>query len=214
MDTVRYRPDDRGPQDARSVLRRRAGRCSGLANASAALLRAAGFEARTVSGLLMADGSAIPHRWLECRLPDAGWVGCDPTLGLWVMTTSHLAFGRTVERLPTIERVAGGDPDLAVLPRRGRWPVRPNRGASLTCRVRSPVDGAAIRLLGPWNEERRSEIETEAGFAGLLPGRWQLEVLVGDRVVERLRLRLEGDRPHTVLVDPATAGRPLANRID
>ena len=53
--------DDAGPQDAISVLDRGRGRCSGLANATVALLQAAGFEARTVSGLLVGDEGPIPH---------------------------------------------------------------------------------------------------------------------------------------------------------
>lgn len=206
MDSVRYVPDDPLPQDARSVLRRRTGRCSGLANAVTALLLSAGFEARTVSGLLVTRDEVIPHRWLECRLPGAGWVGCDPTLGPWVVTASHVAFERPVTQRPSLERVAGGEPDLAALPRRGRWPVRPNHGAELECRPRSPIAGAEVRLLGPWGETRRSQLAGGASFEGLLEGTWSLDLVVDGEVVDRLRVRLEPGRAHTVLVGPAPAG--------
>ncbi len=200
MDSVRYVPDDPAPQDAVAVLGRRTGRCSGLANAAAALLQSAGFEARTVSGLLVTRDGAIPHRWLECRLPGAGWVGCDPTLGPWVVTSSHVAFERPVTRRPSLERISGGEPDLAQLPRRGRWPVRPNDGAVLECRPRSPVAGAEVRLAGPWGETRRSLLDDAATFRGLLEGSWSLEMTVGGDVVDRLRIRLEPGRAHSVLV--------------
>jgi len=206
MDSVRYVPDDPAPQDARSVLGRRTGRCSGLANAAAALLQSAGFEARTVSGLLVTRDGAIPHRWLECRLPGAGWVGGDPTLGLWVVTSSHVAFERPVTRRPSLERISGGDPDLAALPRRGRWPVRPNEGADLECRPRSPMGDAEVRLLGPWGEVRRSLLADRARFTGLLEGTWSLEVTVDGEVLDRLRVRLEPGRAHAVLVGPEAAG--------
>lgn len=195
---------DSRPQDARSVLRRGYGRCSGVANATVALLLAAGFEARTVSGVLVGlDGRAVPHRWLECRLPEAGWVASDPTLGLWTITPRHVVFSETVTAVPEIEVLAAGDDGLARLPTRNGRIVRPNRGADLVCRLPHPLPPSppVAVLRGAGGEIRRSLLDPEARFAGLLPGRWLLEVETETGVVERRELVLKaGDvRVYTVM---------------
>ena len=191
-DNVSVDVHDDGPQDAVSVLERGRGRCSGLANASAALLRAAGFEARTVSGLLISDERPIPHRWVECRLPGAGWVASDPTLGLWTITPRHVVFSDTVVNLPEVQIVSASDDGLDRLPmHRGRL-MRPNEGADLVCRVNPgwghPDPVAVVR--GSGGEIRRSRFEPEARFSGLLPGRWILEINSGESVVERHQIDL------------------------
>lgn len=203
IERVRYVPDDQGPQDAVSVLSRRLGRCSGIANAGAALLLAAGFEARTVSGLLVTGAGAVPHRWLECRLPGAGWVGCDPTLGLWVVTPSHVVFSGPVATLPEV-RVVGtaAQADLAALPRRDGLPLRPNLGGELVCRLRDPGGRARARLVGPAGEWRRFLMAPEGRVTGLLAGIWRLEVEQDGVVVDRAELRLESGVVHTFLVGP------------
>lgn len=187
-DHVRVDSDDLGRQDASSVLRRGTGRCSGLANAATALLLTAGFEARTVSGLLVTVDGAIPHRWLECRLPGAGWVPTDPTLGPWAITSSHIVFSDTVTDAPTVHRVKGDErTDLELLTRQGRRLVRPNIGADLVCRLSSPatpVPPLAV-LRGQSGEVRRALLDPEAHFSGLLPGRWVLEVEAEGAVIER-----------------------------
>jgi len=191
-DQVAIDTSDTGPQDAVSVLDRGRGRCSGLANASVAMLLAAGFEARTVSGLLIGDDDAIPHRWLECRLPGVGWVASDPTLGLWTVTPRHIVFSDTVKAVPEIRMVSGSGSGLDRLPRRAGRIVRPNRGADLVCRLPSEWhDLAPVAVLrGSGGEVRRARLDPEAHFSGLLPGRWVLEVEVGDSVVERRELIL------------------------
>ena len=192
IDRVTVDSSDTGPQDAVSVLNRGRGRCSGLANASVAMLLGAGFEARTVSGLLIGADDAVPHRWLECRLPGVGWVASDPTLGLWTVTPRHIVFSDTVEAVPEIRVVSENGSGLNRLPRRDGRLVRPNRGAELVCRLPSVVDGLSpvAVLRGSGGEVRRARLDPEAHFSGLLPGRWVLEVEAGGVVVERRELTL------------------------
>jgi len=188
--------NDREPQDALSVLRRGSGRCSGVANAAVALLRTAGFEARTVSGLLVGVEKVVPHRWLECKLPGAGWVPTDPTLGVWVVTPRHVAFARPVDPIPQISVV--GNPVVAsvgVLGSEGRR-IRANRGAELECRAIGGADSDVVmaELHGPGGDTRRAVLSPSARFRGLAPGRWRLTVRVGARVVERRELELPAGR--------------------
>ncbi len=199
---------DGGPQDAASVLRRGRGRCSGLANATAAMLLTAGFEARTVSGVLVAGDEVIPHRWFECRLPGAGWVPSDPTLGLWVVSVRHLAFGDTVSALPRVTALAQDEDGLERLPRRAGRLLRPNRGAGLVCRLPTAGPGAVAVLRGAGGEVRRARLDPEARFDGLLPGRWLLEVEHEGEVVERRELVLKAGDLHTFTVRPVVAGAP------
>jgi hypothetical protein len=187
---------DNGPQDAVSVLKRGRGRCSGIANATVALLRAAGFEARTVSGLLIGDDRAIPHRWIECRLPRAGWVASDPTLGLWTVSPRHLAFAGTVTDMPEVRVLSASDDGLHRLPIHGGRLLRPNQGAKLVCRLasdQSRPETMAI-LKGGGEETRRALLAPEARFEDLLPGKWILEIHSGESVLERRQIDLrQGD---------------------
>jgi transglutaminase-like putative cysteine protease len=193
---------DRGPQDASTVLRRLRGRCSGLANVTAALLLASGFEARTVSGLLMSDEGPIPHRWVECRLPGAGWVPTDPTLGFWAITPHHVAFATPVDQPPHIEIVKMGESLLAQLPRRRGLPLRPNLGSELVCRLAEPLSAgeAVAELHGAGGEVRRGILDPECRFSGLIPGTWLLVVGVDGVIVERRELILEPEESHSFLV--------------
>jgi hypothetical protein len=194
--------DDGGPQDAQSVLSRGRGRCSGLANAAVAMLRAAGFEARTVSGLLVGDTEVIPHRWIECRLPAAGWVPSDPTLGLWAVTPQHMVFADTVTEQPRVRVLQTGSDGLARLPRRAGRLLRPNLGADLVCRIDPDVsvtDPLAV-LRGEGGEVRRARLDPEARFTGLLPGRWVLEVEAGGEIIERRAFVLRAGGYHSFTV--------------
>jgi len=193
---------DESPQDAGSVLARGRGRCSGVANAAVAILRTAGFEARTVSGLLVGDGEAIPHRWIECRLPAAGWVSSDPTLGLWVVTPRHLVFADTVKGGPRVQVVESGADGLQRLPRRSGILVRPNAGADLVCRFQSSGEGSSplAILRGSGGDIRRARLDPEARFSGLLPGRWVLEVESGGEVIERRTLLLRAGEHNSFIL--------------
>ncbi len=187
-------------QDATSVLRRGNGRCSGLANATVALLRAAGFEARTVSGLLVSDDRIVPHRWLECFLPGAGWVPTDPTIGFWVMTPRHLTFSDTVTDLPVVEMVSPPE-DSPPYPVIDGVPTRPDRGSELVCHVVNPCGGRLVAVLsGDAGVELRTELEEEGRFSGLLPGRWRLEVTRDAEVVLRQTLDLDNGEHYSVAV--------------
>jgi hypothetical protein len=210
-ETVRLEVDDDGPQDAIAVLRRQQGRCSGLANAAAALLLAAGFEARTVSGLLVTSSGAIPHRWVECRLPGAGWVPTDPTLGLWVITPGHVAFPDAVRSLPTIRVLRARDGNLGRLPRVNGRPLRPNLGSELVCSLVGGAEGlrAVAALYGRDGDVRRSVLNPDGRFSGLLPGRWRLVVVAEGRVLEDRELELKSGELHSF---PVVAPRPADDR--
>ena len=194
--------EDVGPQDAGSVLRRGRARCSGLANASVALLRAAGFEARTVSGLLVGEDDAIPHRWLECRLPDVGWVPSDPTLGLWTVTPRHVVFADTVTVMPVVKVLSAAGDGLDRLPSRGGRLLRPNVGADLVCRLPSgwELSEPLAVLRGGGGEVRRAKLDPEAHFSSLLPGRWVLVIEAGGSVVERRDFVLRSGDFHSYVV--------------
>ena len=202
-DNVAVDIDDAGAQDAISVLDRGRGRCSGLANATVALLHAAGFEARTVSGLLVGDERPIPHRWIECRLPGAGWVASDPTLGLWTITPRHLVFADTVADLPEVRVVTASKDGLDRLPKHGGRLLRPNQGADLVCRLSSAwshPDSVAV-LRGGGGEVRRARFDPEAHFSDLLPGRWVLEIVSGEVVVARRQFELRAGDFRSYVVD-------------
>jgi len=201
LDNLELIDDDRRPQDAASVLRRGGGRCSGLANATAALLMTAGFQARTVSGLLITDRHAIPHRWVECRLPAAGWVSTDPTLGLWIITAGHVAFADTVDHVPEVDVITDPRGELRRMPRKGTTLVRPNDGAELVCRLGQPADGrTTVASLQRGSDRRQAVLGSEVRFAGLLPGRWLLIVEVDGRVVEKRELTLKEGAVHSYVV--------------
>ncbi|MFZ5804994.1 MAG: transglutaminase-like domain-containing protein [Acidobacteriota bacterium] len=87
---VRLVEDDRGLQDAASVLARRVGRCSGRANLAVALLRQMGVPARVVHGLLLRPDGAVWHRWGEACLPNAGWRPFDPGVAVGAVGVRYL----------------------------------------------------------------------------------------------------------------------------
>jgi hypothetical protein len=208
-DNIRVDVNDDDPQDAIAVIDRGRGRCSGIANATVALLKAAGFDAHTVSGLLIGDNELIPHRWLECHLPGAGWVASDPTLGLWTITPRHLVFANTVVNLPRVDVITVTDGDLERLPRRKGRLVRPNRGADLVCRLpaSSSRDGSVAVLRGLGGEVRRARFDPEARFSDLLPGPWTLEIESGGVVVERRRLKLRSGDFRSFMVEDEIDGQ-------
>jgi hypothetical protein len=196
-------------QDAATVLARRGGRCSGVANATVALLLAAGFEARTVSGLLVLEEGAVPHRWVECSLPRAGWVPTDPTLGLWAITPQHLAFADTVVDLPEVRVVQPGDGGLERLPNWKGRPMRPNAGSDLVCRLvgeGTPLRAMAV-MYGRGGDVRRTWLAPEGRFESLLPGRWRLVVVANGEVIEQRDLLLAPSQSHSFTVKRSLSTR-------
>ena len=208
---VRIEEEERAPQDARAVLLRGSGRCSGLANAAVAALRGAGIPARTVSGILVTDGGPVPHRWLEAWLGEAGWVPSDPTLGLWVVTPRHVVCrAPAVGELSVVVRSLVED-DLASLPRRGRWACRPKLGARLTVRLRGMEAGAPagrVILEGPGGERRVSAAGTAASFGWLPPGRWTVRLELRGHPIREFQVHLrEGDVRSLTLQAPGEGRR-------
>ncbi len=192
---------DTGGQDAANVLHRGRGRCSGVANATAALLMAAGFEAVTVSGLLVTADDWVPHRWVACRLPGAGWVHTDPTLGLWAMTPSHMAFADAVVSQPEVHIAKQGRNEIGRLPRRGGRPLRPDLGSDLVCRLVGEASAIAVATLhGEGGEIHRTTLDPEGKFTALLPGRWRLVVTADDAMITDTVLELRPGRIHSFTV--------------
>jgi len=88
--TISYeRREEGAAQSPAETLRRQRGACRDTAVLLAELLRDLGLAARVVSGYLRetdeevrrAEGSL--HAWTEVFLPGAGWVGLDPTNGIF-----------------------------------------------------------------------------------------------------------------------------------
>ena len=68
------------------ILKSRRGVCQDYAHVMIAIARSWHVPARYVSGYLYMDGEGeeearqtAMHAWVECRLPDLGWIGFDPT---------------------------------------------------------------------------------------------------------------------------------------
>ncbi len=87
---VRYERREEGPaRSPNETLRLGQGACRDVALLLAAVLRQQGLAARLTSGYLReadaktkrAEGSL--HAWTEVYLPGAGWVGMDPTNGIF-----------------------------------------------------------------------------------------------------------------------------------
>lgn len=97
---VRLAEDDRGLQDAASVLARRVGRCSGRANLAVALLRQMGVPARVVHGLLLRANGAVWHRWGEAWLESAGWRPFDPGVAVGAVGVRYLPIVGAEENVP------------------------------------------------------------------------------------------------------------------
>lgn len=92
------------------------GVCQDYAHVMIAIVRSWGIPARYVSGYLWTTGQAheqaesrATHAWVECLLPELGWVGFDPTNAA-VHDSRHvrLAVGRDYRDVPPTRGVLQG----------------------------------------------------------------------------------------------------------
>ncbi len=199
------------PQDARSVLKRGTARCSGLANAAVAALRAAGVPAHTLSGVLVTADGPVAHRWIEAHLGSAGWVPSDPTLGLWVVTPRHIVCRQPAVGDVSVEVRSIADDDLAVLPRRGPWPSRPREGAGLVLLMAGlgrskELQLGRIVLAGPGGARREALASGETSFSRLLPGHWVVRVEVEGKTVREFGLDLRDGESKSVSLSVSSVG--------
>jgi transglutaminase-like putative cysteine protease len=89
-EAIQYERREEGPaRSPAETLRRKRGACRDVAVLLAEMLRQLGLAARIVSGYLR-EGDDSTHRaeralhaWTEVFLPGAGWVGLDPTNGIF-----------------------------------------------------------------------------------------------------------------------------------
>ena len=96
-DTIQYRRRDaKGVQTPTETLTLTSGSCRDMATLMLEALRAIGLPARFASGYLDCPaseaGQASTHAWAEAYLPEIGWTGYDPTLGV-ATSGSHVVTG-------------------------------------------------------------------------------------------------------------------------
>ncbi|HEY5741414.1 MAG TPA: transglutaminase family protein, partial [Terrimicrobiaceae bacterium] len=91
-ENLEYERREKGdPWPAEETLKKQKGSCRDFAVLLAEVLRTHGLASRLVSGYLWEDASAAGlehaenafHAWVETYLPGAGWVGLDPTNGIF-----------------------------------------------------------------------------------------------------------------------------------
>jgi len=77
------------------ILKQRKGDCTEYSKGLITLLRAAGFAARQLSGIVLASSDPLTfgyHAWVEVWLEDRGWVAVDPTWGHFPVDATHIVF--------------------------------------------------------------------------------------------------------------------------
>ena len=115
---LRYVPGTTSPESTVDhILLSDRGVCQDYAHAMIAIARSWGIPSRYVSGYLYDSGDSMQqaadnasHAWVECRLPNLGWIGFDPTNGsLATATHVRLATGRDYRDIsPTHGVIHGG----------------------------------------------------------------------------------------------------------
>jgi transglutaminase-like putative cysteine protease len=97
------------------ALESRGGVCQDFAHVMIALVRRLGIPARYVSGYLFHGSEdrsteGATHAWVEALLPDAGWVGFDPTNNVLAGTRHvRVAIGRDYADVPPTRGVYKGN---------------------------------------------------------------------------------------------------------
>jgi hypothetical protein len=113
-ENIKYERREEGDAFApKDTLERQAGSCRDFAVLLAEVLRAHGLAARLASGYLWEDGSVAGpehaenafHAWVETYLPGAGWIGLDPTNG--VFCDHHFLATAVGLTAPDISPIAG-----------------------------------------------------------------------------------------------------------
>jgi hypothetical protein len=131
------------------------GVCQDFAHLLLGMVRKRGLPGRYVSGYLVPEGASAPeaklqeviggyasHAWAEVYLPDAGWIGLDPTLGLPLgLQHVRVAYGRDY-----------GD----VAPVRGVYKGHAGQRLSVDVRVRPALDDGGREQL---NENKAASLE-------------------------------------------------------
>ena len=99
------------------ILESRQGVCQDYVHVMIAIARSWSVPSRYVSGYLYTDGRAgdgpphtATHAWVECRLPELGWIGIDPTNSCLVAERHvRIAVGRDYQDVaPTRGVFVGG----------------------------------------------------------------------------------------------------------
>ena len=104
------------------ILETGQGVCQDYAHVMIAIARSWHIPARYVSGYLYLNGSResrqmASHAWVECLLPNLGWVGFDPTNNCTVdQRYVRVAIGRDYQDVPPVRGVlmGGGESQLEV----------------------------------------------------------------------------------------------------
>ena len=139
-DAFEYKPGSTSTESSiEDILTHRAGVCQDYAHVMIAVARSWGIPTRYVSGYLhvpaegggQAPGNAT-HAWVECKLPEVGWVGFDPT-------NRELASGRHV-------RIAVGRDYHDVAPVKGVRRTAANTAPSADGRDGMPPPNDALEV--------------------------------------------------------------------
>ena len=178
--------EDRGAQDAESVLARGHGRCSGRANAAVGLLREVGIPARVVHGVVVGERGVKWHRWGEAWLDRLGWVSFDPGVAVGIVSVRYVPMRGAAEGAPLSGiRILGIDEQGYVgVPVRNGLRVLPSQGVTVQCLAGAPASEMWAALYSPDGSRWVRRGHGEVVFSGLLPGRYRLVWPQRDRLRE------------------------------